>query len=288
VAGTVQNVNAAVPVHALSKPPEGQKTVTIDYTFTPLIYQFSESYQLNSPGGLNLSQVLGLTIDNTQNPLSLTVIYGPAGNTIVVPALTITTIPTVSTRSYFPITLALAQPPSANVEISVTYSNVTVNSGQFGNNALFQGSSAVGSVQANQYSAVIPDTGFSASISIVGTLQEQYIGIGSAMPGQRYSISQFEIFAYNVQTNDNTNYITSLGLSPYSSDFGQWSVPSAANLPSGYNASTGYPITTKSGLYIRPNAGDILYVSIQALTSRHFTTGTVMINAFGIILPQGA
>lgn len=114
----------AVPIQAVAMPPEGQRGIQQTYTFTPTgLLTTGAVLQLNQPGGLALSQVVSLCIDNTQNPNSITVTHGVFQETITVAAGGFQVVPTFSTKSTYSILLTLPAAPSVNVPVSIIFLN---------------------------------------------------------------------------------------------------------------------------------------------------------------------
>src|SRR5271166_5936242 len=112
VAGTVQNTTSAVPVRARKDPPEGQMAVPLSFAFTPSNYAFTNFYQLGGQsGGIMISQVVSLLIDNTASPYPTTVQHGVTNSTVTIPAFTEAIIPTFSSATSYPLSLAQATAP---------------------------------------------------------------------------------------------------------------------------------------------------------------------------------
>lgn len=124
-APTVQATQGtAVPIQALAMPPEGQRGIQQTYTFSPGgLLMAGAVLQLNQPGGLALSQVVSLCIDNTQNPNSVTVTHGVFNETITVQAGGFQVVPTFSTKSTYNVLLTLPASPLQNVPVSIIFLN---------------------------------------------------------------------------------------------------------------------------------------------------------------------
>src|ERR1700727_2429946 len=109
-APTTQTVLGSSPIVALDPPPEGKQGVSITFTFSPGgAASFATFYQLNAPsGGLPMSQVVTLCLDNTENPLAIAVTHGAFNETVTVPGNTYLIVPTFSNKGPYPIEITLA------------------------------------------------------------------------------------------------------------------------------------------------------------------------------------
>jgi hypothetical protein len=139
VAGTVQNVLASAPIVALKPPPEGQAATQIVYTFGPSVISFINNYQLSISNGLQLTQVCSLVIDNTANPLAITVTHGVLNQSVIVPPYTSDTVQTYSARGNYPCTVTCNATPASTCQTTITYLNYDKQSSNFSNSSIGSG-----------------------------------------------------------------------------------------------------------------------------------------------------
>jgi len=140
VTQTVQTVNPAIPITALDPPPEGTMAVQVLFTLTPTQNSISTFFQLNSPGGFPMSQVVSLCIDNTANAFPVTIVHGALAETLNVTAGGFYVIPTFSNKSPYPISVTAGSPGAlpvlvSNLNIYVTFLNYARQTGTFGGNS---------------------------------------------------------------------------------------------------------------------------------------------------------
>lgn len=123
--GYQQTVIGAIPVVNVLPPPEGTAAAQVTYTLTPSLPAISASYQLSSQAGLNMSQVITLIIDNSENLYPIAVTHGVLGEVTIVPAGAKVITPTFSNRSTYPITIKAASSitPSSNLTVNVAFLN---------------------------------------------------------------------------------------------------------------------------------------------------------------------
>lgn len=121
-----------VPVRYLAEPPEGRQSVRFAVTLTPLQPNVAQSFQLNSPGGLSLSQVATLYIDNETNGVPVTVIHGVLNEAAIIPAHSTAIIPTLSNTSGYSVNVSTPA-ISQNIVVSMTLYNYVRNPGSISN-----------------------------------------------------------------------------------------------------------------------------------------------------------
>jgi hypothetical protein len=157
-AGTVQNVQGAIPILARVPPPEGQMAAQVPLVFTPFQFNYSNTFQLNAQSGLFLSQVVSLIIDNSGNPYPVQVTHGALQQTITVPGYTETIIPTFSARGFYSLEVGLLSVPVDAVSVNLILLNYERGVGAISETIpnTLQGSSL--------YSTVISFTGVSSSV----------------------------------------------------------------------------------------------------------------------------
>ena len=78
--------------------PKGLWRRGLTFTLTSVEPSITASLQLNSPGGLQLSQVVTLSIDNSDSPYAISVTHGVFNETTTVPAYGAVIIPTFSSQ----------------------------------------------------------------------------------------------------------------------------------------------------------------------------------------------
>lgn len=129
----VQNVIGSVPVVALDPPPEGTQVVNVTFTLKPLIPNIATTFQLSSPGGFALSQVVTLFIDNSVNQWPVTVVHGALNETVTVAARATVIVPTFSTKQPYPINVAVANGvfPQSNLSVQIAFMNYARAPGTF-------------------------------------------------------------------------------------------------------------------------------------------------------------
>jgi len=121
---TVQNVLGAFPVKARDPPPEGQMAVPIQFTLTPAIFSSIQSLLLGSQsGGILMSQVVTLVIDNSASPYPTTVVHGATFASVTIPAFTESIVPTFSQTGNYYLSVSQATAPVGNVPIKITLLN---------------------------------------------------------------------------------------------------------------------------------------------------------------------
>ena len=83
---SVQQTIGSVPIISRLPPPEGNMAAQLTFTLTPTQPNVATSLQLNSQGGLMMSQVLTLVIDNTKNGYPINVVHGALNENVQVAA----------------------------------------------------------------------------------------------------------------------------------------------------------------------------------------------------------
>jgi hypothetical protein len=146
----IQNALGSIPVVDVSPPPEGKMAASFSIVLTPSEPSIAQAFQLNSPGGLSLSQVVTLVIDNTSNAYSVQVIHGAMNEICVVSAGSTVIIPTFSNKGSYPINVSLAPQsgiipvPALNIEVDVVFLNYARSPGTFNSGSQ---SSIIGNLQ---------------------------------------------------------------------------------------------------------------------------------------------
>src|SRR5258708_1971654 len=103
---TTQNVLSSVSVQNVQPPPEGTMAALLKFTLDANTPSISLSLQLSSQGGLLLSQVVSLSIDNSENDYPILVIHGILNEVVQVAAQATVIIPTFSNRGPYTITVS--------------------------------------------------------------------------------------------------------------------------------------------------------------------------------------
>lgn len=134
--GTVQpNVLGSTPIVNNSPPPEGQYAVLLSFPFSAAGWTSAQQLQLNAPGGgIALSQVASILIDNTGSLIPLAVIHGAMSTTTHCPAGMAMLVPSFSNRAPYQLIVSLASPPPAGVTMTptITLFNYANNTAQWG------------------------------------------------------------------------------------------------------------------------------------------------------------
>lgn len=103
---TVQTIFGAIPVQT-GEPPEGKLTAGFAYTLTSIEPSLANSWALNSmSGGLRMSQVVTLCVDNSAGEYALSIVHGALNEKLIVPAFASVIVPTFSTKASYPINMA--------------------------------------------------------------------------------------------------------------------------------------------------------------------------------------
>lgn len=131
--GTVQAATFAQSIVAKNPPPEGTMGVKVTYLLTSADYIIAANYQLGSPGGLSMSQVVTLVIDNTTGSYPVIVTHGVMVERCVVPAGVLTTVPTFSSTVAYVISIETLSAPDENQTVVVTFLNYERQSGSVPN-----------------------------------------------------------------------------------------------------------------------------------------------------------
>ena len=136
-AAVVQNNLGSTPIIALDPPPEGNMAAQVLFTLTPTQGNITTNFQLNSPGGFQMSQVVSLCVDNTPNAFPVTVIHGALSETLNVAAGGFYVVPTFSNKSPYPISVTAGSPGTspvltASLNVNITFLNYARQSGTFG------------------------------------------------------------------------------------------------------------------------------------------------------------
>jgi hypothetical protein len=123
----VSNTLGAIPVVARTNPPEGRQSAAFAITLTPLVPNFVTSWQLKSPGGggLNLSQVLSIYVDNISNPYAIVMTHGVMNEVTFIGANTSAIVPTLSNNASFTANFATA--PGVNPTSNMVFNIVLMN-----------------------------------------------------------------------------------------------------------------------------------------------------------------
>jgi hypothetical protein len=112
VTGTLQNTTGSIPVTALDPPPEGTMATKLSFALTPVEPAANATLQLSSQGGLQMSQVVTLSIDNSNNQYAISVTHGVFNENVIVPAFGAVIVPTFSARGGSYSLLVAADVPS--------------------------------------------------------------------------------------------------------------------------------------------------------------------------------
>lgn len=252
VTTTVQNVlGSATPVQALNPPPEGNQGVQLSYEFTPtgLLTQ-GQILQLNQPGGLALSQVVSLVIDNSQNPNSVTITHGAFNETVTIEAGGFQVLPTFSTKSFFSISLMIPAAPAQSFPVRVIFLNYDRQ--QFN----IQSASQVVNNNIQAESSGSLDI-FGASGLIVDPVQ--LIGVGA---GQYAVINGFDVEVGDWGSTTappitQINLVLGWSATPGNIPFWQTFLATSSVTP----AVASIPLTQRDGLYIPGPIGDGLFLA---------------------------
>lgn len=269
--GTVQNVNGtSVPIQALNPPPEGQQGVQIGYTFSPSgVLTQSQILQLNQPGGLALSQVVSLVIDNSQNTNAIIIQHGVFDESVAVPAGGVQVVPTFSTKSFFNISLTLPQAPLINTTVNIIFLNYArqqynVTSGsQVTNN--------------NQQAATVD----SLNLNNSGQLQM----LTNLVPGSYPILQGFSVNAANLETASQAEVLAQIwgtDATGATVDHPFWT--GAIQFGSTYGKVAFVELGNMSGLAIpaRLGGGLAAVVTSSGLTITHPPTPVITFNAYYI------
>lgn len=130
--GFVQSLNALnVPVYAPDSLLEGRQVVPFNLTLTSDNFFQANSFQL---GSSSMSCVRSITIDNSDNPLPLSITHGNANQTTVVPAAGGAIIPTTSNRTqfFFSIGTKGGVVPPLDMPIGVLFANYEIPPASYG------------------------------------------------------------------------------------------------------------------------------------------------------------
>lgn len=129
----VQNAIGSVPVTNVQPPPEGLMAASVQFVLTPGEPSIVQSFQLSSQGGLLLSQVVALFLDNSQNAFPIVAVHGALNETTQVPAFSTAVTPTFSGRGPFSISIGTVNgvAPTANLTVNVIFLNYPRPAGTF-------------------------------------------------------------------------------------------------------------------------------------------------------------
>jgi hypothetical protein len=276
---------AAIPIVAKDPPPEGRNAVQITYNLTSANPSFSTTYALATAigglvsvpqGGLGLSQVRCLVIQNTGNQFPLTVTHGALNQVEIIPPGATATLPTFS--SYFNYEFGLSvSGVSGSISVPVTFLNFERSQGIYNPAAqqsqnYVQYSSAAGSKLVNLKPIIINDQVWNQNFSTTGTLT-----LASPLTGQSYLLGGYAINLSQVFGGIATNMTISLGHTSGGSQLGQWVIATPTAAP-GITTAFNSPANIQQ---ILP-AGHGLYIT---LSTTSWTNGSVQAIAYGAILP---
>lgn len=129
----MQNVNGAVSITNVQPPPEGFLAALLTFGLSASQPSVSQSLQLSSQGGLLLSQVVSLSIDNSQNAYPILVTHGALNEVVQIAANATVIIPTFSGRGPYNITVATlgGVAPSSPLTVQIVFLNYPRQSGTF-------------------------------------------------------------------------------------------------------------------------------------------------------------
>jgi hypothetical protein len=129
----VQNVIGSAPIVNVQPPLEGTMAASVDFVLTPTEPSITQLYQLSSQGGLMISQVVTICVDNSENAYPLLVTHGVLGEVVQVAAYSTAIIPTLSNKSGYPITVATLNNilPAVNLNVTVIFLNYPRTPGTF-------------------------------------------------------------------------------------------------------------------------------------------------------------
>ena len=97
--------------------------VQIPITLTPSIYAANNIQQLSSGQVGGMSQVVSFIVDNSTNPLPLTVMHGALNEVTTIPAMTMQTLPTFSSQGYWSWNVFTNTAPAANTNVNLILMN---------------------------------------------------------------------------------------------------------------------------------------------------------------------
>lgn len=169
VAGTIQNVVAALPVSYKRIPPEGEKVIPIALQLGPSVLTYSTILNLQS---LLVSQIVTAIIDNTQSDVEIICQFGVANTYVTVPPASGLIVPVFSNGPAFNILITAATIPAQTELINLTFLNFDKPSSDWGTlsaNITNASLNIGGSVNANVTNAIlnsqntIINTGFNSS-----------------------------------------------------------------------------------------------------------------------------
>ena len=139
--GGYQQVIGSLPVRNVQPPPEGTMAAGLTFTLTSVEPSVTASLQLNSQGGIQLSQVVTLSIDNSDSPYAISVTHGVFNEVTTVPAYASIIIPTFSSQggTYTLIVEAItpnSAPLTSEIQVNIICMNYPRTPGSFGNTTI--------------------------------------------------------------------------------------------------------------------------------------------------------
>jgi hypothetical protein len=225
--GAYQAITAsAIPVTALTPPPEGQRQALLKIILTPTNFAQSFAPVLANAG---LSQVVTLFVDNSQNAAPLTVIHGALNQVVIVPAGGGAFIPTSSTTalSYF-VSVSIANAPTNNVAINLTLYNYFIGASIFGNTIITEETVITTSSLGNPFhnpGCMISQRGTGVISTNNGYTLDGYLIVGNGSSGLQvqqggslgYALNSLKIAGVSGNTDVKIiRRIESLNSTPYS------------------------------------------------------------------------
>jgi len=169
-AGTFQNVTGAIPVTSLDPPPEGKMAASLKFFLSSVKPSVNASLQLSSQGGLQMSQVVTISIDNSNNSFAIQITHGVFNEVTTVAAFAVAIVPTFSARGGAYTLLVDAISVGENLvsgEVEIICMNYERAPGTFGGTVVIAPSTGAGQNSRDLF----PNLGFSNVITGDDTYQ---------------------------------------------------------------------------------------------------------------------